>query len=54
VKPLNESTELFSTKMLRKIAISGGVSESYSCKRSRLKYTKNDFDYLDDIEIEEN
>jgi len=40
--------------MLRKIAMSGGVSESYSYKRSRLKNTKNDFDNLDEIEIEEN
>jgi hypothetical protein len=40
--------------MLRKIAMSGGISESYSYKRSRLKHTKNDFDSLDDIEIEEN
>lgn len=40
--------------MLKKIAISGGVSESYSYKRSRLKHTKNEFDNLDEIEIEEN
>jgi len=33
--------------------MNGGVSESYSYKNSRLKHSKNEFDTLDDILIEE-
>jgi len=39
--------------MLKQIAMNGGVSDSYSYKKSRLKHSKNEFDTLDDIVIEE-
>jgi hypothetical protein len=34
--------------------MNGGISESYSYKKSRLKHSKNEFDTLDDMVIEEN
>jgi hypothetical protein len=53
VKPLNDNTELFNHRLLQQIAMNGGVSESYSYKKSRLKHSKNEFDALDDIVIDE-